>query len=348
MSNIAYQPSELFSADACFDFIAGYGWEIDSAIVQDSSIRRYFRLKKSNETAILMETLPDGSEDATAGHSITDFIRIGEWLNEIGLNAPNILARDESQGYLILEDFGDTSFKTAIEQGADKATLYSCAKDVLDNIAAQNCPLELPQYYDSHVHKFHTRVVNWYVPLVRKQKNEAGLEEAYLEAWKEVKENVPCPPQTFLHIDYHAQNLMWLPENNGLQRCGILDFQGAMIGPAPYDLANLLEDARADVPNDIRQSILSQYDEQFRAQYRILATQFHCRVIGQFIKIAINGNPSYLQCIPRLERYLHEALQNPTLKPLQSFFKELGIDFSAPAPLEKIATLQSFLDERAQ
>lgn len=311
-------------------FLDKHGWSIDKPVGRDSSIRRYFRVTKNGQSAILMETVPDDSPYATPGHSLMDFILIGGWLQEVGLKSPQIYEQDLDQGYLLLEDFGSQCFRDAIRGGEDVTKLYEIGSAVLDHLSMQNCDLNLPNYYDSHVHKRHRRVVDWYVPLALQKQNDDGLLEGYYAAWQEIERYLPPCPQGFVHVDFHAQNLMWLPDEEGLKRCGILDFQGAMIGPQPYDLANLLEDARNDIPADIKEAALSKFDETFRQWYRVLATQFHCRVIGQFIKQAVmDENPQYLHHIPRLERYIHEALKDPVLKPLNDFFAGQGIDFSA-------------------
>ncbi|MGH1398102.1 MAG: aminoglycoside phosphotransferase family protein [Alphaproteobacteria bacterium] len=324
-------------------FLQTHGWSIISTVGQDSSIRRYFRLRKGEQTAILMETVPDHSPQSTPGHSIADFVRISKWLNEIGANAPDIYAIDAERGLLILEDFGGICFKYAVLSGENAHDLYDVAAKTLEHIAAQNCPLDLPQYYDSHVHLRHRRIIDYYLPLLRGQANEAGLVEAYRSVWAGIEGTLPLCPQTFVHVDYHAENLMYLPKEGGVKRCGILDFQGAMIGPAPYDLANLLEDARADIPADIKAAILDAKDENFRAWYRILATQFHCRVIGQFIKMAaMDGNDSYLKHIPRLQSYLIEGLKDPLLVPLAQFFKENDIVFNKEIP-EVLDTLKPLI-----
>ncbi|NCT41403.1 MAG: phosphotransferase [Alphaproteobacteria bacterium] len=332
MLNAVRETPIQFDENQRADFLAKHGWDIISTVGQDSSVRRYFRLRgigaKSDQSAILMETVPDNSPHATPGHSVSSFIEISKWLNSIGANAPDIYEVDEQNGLLILEDFGATCFKYASLSGQDPAQLYTIAAQTLDHIAAQNCPLDLPQYYESHVHKRHRRVVDWYMPLARQSKNEDGLVEAYKNIWADIENSLPPCPQGFVHVDYHAENLMWIAQEQGIKRCGILDFQGAMIGPAPYDLANLLEDARTDVPLDLKESILAKHDETFRAWFRVLATQFHCRVIGQFLKIAIaDNNPQYLPYIPRLEKYLREALNDPLLKPLKTFFDEHGVYF---------------------
>jgi len=310
-------------------FLVRHGWSIVSTVGQDSSIRRYFRLRKNEQTAILMETVPDHSKHATPGHSIAAFIKISKWLNSIGAKAPDIYEADEDAGLLILEDFGGICFKYAAQSGEDPELLYNVANETLEHIATKNCTVELPKYYESHVHRRHRRVVEYYMPLARGIQNEKGVLEAYQAAWREIEKSLAACPQSFIHVDYHAENLMWLPDERGIKRCGILDFQGAMIGPAPYDLANLLEDARSDVPLELKRSILAQYDRDFCDWFRVLATQFHCRVIGQFLKqAAIDNNAQYLTHIPRLENYLSEAMKDELLSPLKQFFDDLGVHFN--------------------
>lgn len=329
MLNVVRQTPIHFDESYRELFLKQHGWEIISTVGQDSSVRRYFRLRKGDQTAILMETVPDGSPHATPGHSVSAFIEIANWLNSIGANAPEIYEMNQERGLLILEDFGGICFKYAVASGENAQNLYYIASKTLDHIASKNCDLDLPDYYESHVHKRHRRIVDWYLPIARGLKNDDGFVEQYKNIWSEIEASLPECPKGFIHVDYHAENLMWLPNEMGIAKCGILDFQGAMIGPTPYDLANLLEDARADVPQEIKEAILSTKDDTFRAWYRILATQFHCRVIGQFIKMAvIDDNPQYLPHIPRLEKYLRDGLNDPLLAPLKSFFASKEVDFS--------------------
>jgi hypothetical protein len=346
---VAQLQNMIFDEDHRRMFLGAHGWNIDKPVGRDSSIRRYFRVSKNDQTAILMETVPDHSPHVTPGHSLGDFIRIAEWMNAIGLKVPEIYEQDLNNGYLLLEDLGDVCFRDALDAGENAQTLYTIAKDTLAHIAAQDCPLNLPAYYESHVHRRHRRVVDWFVPLARSRRNETGLIETYKNLWQEIETTLPPCPQSFLHIDFHAQNLMWLPKEQGIKRCGILDFQGAMIGPLLYDLANLLEDARRDVPANVKETLLAPLGETEKAWFRILATQFHCRVIGQFIKqAALDENPSYLKHIPRLQNYLYSAMKDPLLQPLKQFFDDLGIDFSAPADLNSIPALHVLVAPDAQ
>ena len=324
-------------------FLQAHGWENATLhpVGEDGAFRRYFRLRDTaGKAVILMEAVPEGHNMATPGHSILDFIRLSKYLRNIGIAAPEVYEVDAKEGYVLLEDFGDVSFKAAWEKGiVPRDDLYGLATDVLARMREQGKPgdIALPDYYQSHVHTGRRRVIDWYVPAVRGAQNPDGLVEDYLAVWDKIEESLPPVPCGFLHIDYHFENLMWNPSRAGLDRCGVLDFQGAMTGPLPYDLANLLEDARVDVPADLRDAMMDRYcssmtpDERevFQSWYRVLATQFHCRVIGQFIRLAVvDGKTRYLPMIPRIAGYIRDGLKDPVLAPLDQWFKAQGIDFT--------------------
>jgi aminoglycoside/choline kinase family phosphotransferase len=303
-------------------FIERTGWSAPQPLAVDGSARRYYRVHKQDQVAIFMDA---SSEKQT----IAPFIAAADWLRSAGLSAPDIFEVDAAQGFVLLEDFGDVSFKKAIEQGVNEFELYALASDILAFLTHKNCPLKLPNYYESNVHRGRRRIIDWFVPAIRKEKNPDGLAEEFLKIWDDIEYTLPHTQQGFVHIDYHVENLMFLPQRHDFKRCGLLDFQGAMVGPVLYDLANLLEDARRSVPLDIRETLWATLDEHESAWTRILASQFHCRVIGQFIKFAVKANNlAYLQHIPRVQNYLCEALKNPLLKPLKIFFDDLKIDFS--------------------
>jgi aminoglycoside/choline kinase family phosphotransferase len=344
MSNSSSQTHDYFSEreEYRFSFLRNCGFEKAelTPVGEDCAFRRYFRLKKDLKSVILMEAVPDDNEMASPGHKIGDYIRIGMGLRALGLNTPEIYEADPDSGYLLLEDFGDTSFKDVISRGAlQHHYIYSLAVDVLSEMrkVTGEIDFELPNYYESHVHEGKRRVVDWYMPFIRKEQNSDSLVEDYNKIWQEIEAKLPACPNGFLHIDYHVENLMYLQKRHGLMRCGLLDFQGAMMGPQPYDLANLLEDVRIDVSHEMREEMLLQFckkmsaDEKecFLSWYRVLATQFHCRVLGQFIKLAlVVGKERYLEHIPRVCHYLQSGLDHEILAPLKSWFLEYQIDFS--------------------
>jgi aminoglycoside/choline kinase family phosphotransferase len=279
-----------------------------------------------------MEAIPDHTGYFTPGHKLGDFIRIDHALRAAGLCAPEILAADETEGYLLLEDMGDMTAARAIDEGAaDASGLYRQATDVLVRLRetiGENS-LHLPLYRESHVHKGRQRIVDWYLPAIRGGQNDDGLLESYLAAWAEIERALPPCAEGFVHGDYHMQNLMQLKDG----ALGVLDFQGAMWGPRPYDLANLLEDIRRDVPEDVRHDLLAYYcgnDAVMKAWYRVLATQFHCRILGQIFRMALVANKaSFMKFIPRVQAYIKAALKDPLLAPLARWMREEKVDLDA-------------------
>lgn len=306
-------------------------------IDDDGSARCYFRLEKeSGETAILMEAVPDGHELSTIGHKTKDFDRIARFLAKHDCRVPEIYQADHEHGLLLLEDFGDTSFKALIEQSGNEDDLYGLATDCLAGF--KKLPISglppLPAFFGSHVHEGRRRLADWYAPAVLGRVNPNGFVKHFIKIWDDIEASVPAPQMGFMHIDFHVENLMWLEQ--GSNHCGVIDFQGAMYGPLAYDLGNILEDPRNEISRDLRLQMLERYchdmnvqdKELFMLWYRILATQFHCRVLGQFIKLAIvAGKTQYLQYLPRLCRYITDHLSDPVLRPLKNWCEIHGLDF---------------------
>lgn len=305
-------------------------FQIES-LAEDWASRRYFRITNTDGTYILMEAVPDHIPTATMGHKLSAFLKVGSLLHERGIHTPEILAVDEQEGYVLLEDFGNTSVNSAIESGKDTHELYAAATDVLiamrDRISLDDL-FDFNKYKDSYIHTGRQRIVDWYIPATRKAKNGDDLVASYIGAWDEVAAQLPSPPIGFVHGDYHLQNLMLLPNGS----CGVLDFQDAMAGPVPYDLANLLENIRRDVPKDIYDAMLKRFggDETFNAWFRVMATQFHCRIIGQVLRLAIvSDKTELLQFMPRIQNYIVEGLKDPVLKPVANWMKDQKVDFTA-------------------
>lgn len=338
------------------EFIRSRGWKFVASVGGDCSSRRYFRIKQGDDTAVLMESVPDDSPDALPGHKIGDFLRIGEWLRLNDLHAPEIYEAEPDRGFVIMEDLGDISFRKALEKKSNPVPVYMMATDFL--IRLRECrvdDIDLPEFSGSRVHVGRRRLVDWYLPFVREEKNSDGLAGEFEKAWQEVEASLEPCEDVFSHIDYHLDNLMWTPMNEGIGCVGIIDFQGAMRGAAAYDVANLLEDARATVPENIRKEMLIRYCHSMNAQdrdnflrwYRVSATQFHCRVIGQFVKIAVNeGRFEYLKFLPVLASYLKEGLKDPVLKPVKDWFDDQRLDFDE-IPALNIEESKNFIRDDA-
>jgi aminoglycoside/choline kinase family phosphotransferase len=279
----------------------------------DASARKYFRLQKDKQSAVLMDA-------SSVLESVAPFIQISRHLHQLGFSVPAILARDEEKGLLLLEDFGDTTFTRLLDNQHETEKLYTLATDVL--IALHRHPRAIPKglrtYHPEKMLEDIGLFLEWLTPTI----SETGRQE-FKTVWREVLSVAHQVPASLLLRDYHVANLMLLPEREGVRQAGLLDFQDAYQGPITYDLVSLLEDARRDVPDNLREKMVARYlarspaldRKAFETSLAILAALRHTRVLAIFERLSRHeGKHDYKKLhSPRVERLLQRALRHPML-----------------------------------
>ena len=111
--------------------------------------------------------------------------------------------------------------------------------------------------YDLDAYLIEARLLDWFLPRFGAQMGAAA--RAVRRVWREHLQPATASPPTWVLRDFHSPNLLWLPQRAGIARLGILDFQDALMGPAAYDLASLLQDARIDVSEQTEVALLGRY-----------------------------------------------------------------------------------------
>ena len=292
---------------------AGWGNATSEPLTGDASARKYFRLQTDKQSAVLMDA-------SSVLESVAPFIQISQHLHQLGFSVPSILARDEKKGLLLLEDFGDATFTRLLDNPCEPEKLYTLATDVL--IALHRHPEAIPTglrtYHPEKMLEDIGLFLEWRTPTI----SEAGKAE-FKTVWREVLSVAHQVPASLLLRDYHVANLMLLPAREGVRQAGLLDFQDAYQGPITYDLMSLLEDARRDVPDELREKMVARYLARFPALDRttfetslaILAALRHTRVLAIFEKLSRHeGKHDYKKLhSPRVERLLQRALHHPML-----------------------------------
>ncbi|OWQ96762.1 aminoglycoside phosphotransferase family protein [Sphingopyxis witflariensis] len=312
-------------------FLAAHGWG-DARILPlagDASFRRYFRIVDGDRRAVLMDA-PPPHEDPRP------FIAVAEWLNESGLNAPTILARDLAQGLLLIEDFGDVRLRETVDESPDtEDAYYTGVTDLLVHLHARPPMAGLPvhgieQWLDEVM-----LFTDWYCPAL-------GLEvdrDAFRAAWAAVLEPVETDGLARVTVlrDYHAENIMLVAGQQGIAHYGLLDFQDALVGHPAYDLASVLEDARRDVNPAVETAMLARYQaatgRDIEAAYWALAAQRNTRILGVFVRLwKRDDKPHYKSFQPRMWGLLERDLAYPALAPVRAWF-------DANVPAEKRAAV---------
>ncbi len=305
-----------------YNFLRSAGLEKETVIPlpMDASTRRYFRLP----SALLMDAPPP--HEGTA-----QFDYIAQILKEVGLSVPHIYAADHTHGFLLLEDFGDLAYRHAIHQGVCEKLLYSEAIGALGVLHSSLLTIEelsVPAYTLDLFLKNACLFLEW-----TDFSFSESAKDDFKDLWEEAYLNQPLLPQTLALRDVMVDNLFWLPNRQGMKRCGFIDFQDAARGPITYDLVSLLEDARRDIAPSFAADMLDIYLQNFPdlsrndffASYALWGAQRTTRILGVFSRLAKrDGKPHYLAHVPRLWKTIERDLQHPSMQGLRKWFEAYG------------------------
>lgn len=312
--------------DGLDEFLAGAGWsgaQIEP-LPGDASFRRYFRVHREEDTAMLMDAPPPHEDTAP-------FLRAARWLDANGMRAPRIHADDPARGLVLLEDFGTARMRDYLEQWPDdERTVYRSAIDAL--VALHELP---PGPFVDYTMSEYLREARLFTEWYCTAQNLYVDAKGFTAAWEQVTSALlprQRPGVTVLR-DYHAENIMLL---GSLEKQGLLDFQDALVGHPAYDLVSLLQDARRDVSPEIEAEMFEHYaqavgadKEELLADYARLGAQRNTKIVGIFVRLwRRDGKPRYLELIPRVWALLERDLAHPALAPVAAWF-----DANIPAEL---------------
>lgn len=301
---------------------AGFGAAQRVPLARDASFRHYDRVLGGPHPAVLMDA-PPPQED------VRPFVRVARHMAGLGLSVPDILAVDEANGLLLIEDLGDATYPACLAAGLDETLLTGAAIDALAVLHASPPPATLPAWDAAAMTRTAAATfLDWWWPAAFGAPAATAIRDAFGAAMAEMLAPLAALPAGFVHRDYFAANLMWLPDREGARRAGILDFQDAARGPGAYDLVALIEDARRDIAPALRQEMTARYlarrpdldPEAFRAAMAICAAQRHLRVASLWVRLdRRDGKPHYLVHGPRTWGLLATALRHPATRPLARF-----------------------------
>ena len=326
-------------------FLEAAGWADArrSPLAGDASFRRYERLRHGSTRAVLMDA-PPPQED------IRSYLQVARRLSRLGYSAPEILAADESNGLAVIEDLGDDSYTRVLAAGGDEKALYQLALDLLVDLHRrfQN-DQSIPVYDDERFLAEAVLFVDWYLPAIRGSEIAASSRSEFLQRWRALLALAREVPTSLVLRDYHVDNLMLLEDREGLQACGLLDFQDAVVGPVTYDIVSLLEDARRDVSPQLSDWLIGRYldafpkldSDIFRASYAVMGAQRNMKIIGIFTRLDRRDHkPLYLRHVARVWRWLDGDLAHPVLAPIADWLNsELPVaERRQPNPLTVAAS----------
>ena len=342
-------PARLARTRAARQLLASAGWG-DAArqhLQGDASSRVYERVRLAGKSAILMDwpakgALPPGDRRAAfRARDARAFLAVAEALRAAGFSTPEIYAADTAAGFVLMEDFGE---ETIAPEGIPDPDRYRAVIDVLAAIHAIPRPRDLA-VPGGGVHRLMdlsaevlaadlTLFTEWYVPHATGRPLDPAASGEFTAVWSALFARLADAERSWVLFDVQSPNLFWLPGREGIARVGLIDFQDMFLGPAAYDVASLVMDARVTVPPALRQALLAHYvarrtaadrafdSAAFAASFVILAAARTLKNLGVFARLSAAGNPAYMHHVPRLRAYLESVLADAVLSPLRVWYED--------------------------
>ena len=295
----------------------------------DADFRRYFRATFSDgHTVVCMDAPPDKM-------SVAPYLKVQKLFHMV--NVPQVLHVDETQGFMVLNDLGSTTFLTAMTQekneAAHKALLLEAVGELIELQLASRSGV-LPEYDREVMLREINLFPEWFV--AKELGRELNFKQRRL--WQQTVDTLLPPllaqPKVYVHRDYIVRNLM-LQEG----RPGVLDFQDALYGPISYDLVSLLRDAFIGWDEEFVLDLVIRYWEQARAAglpvppefdefyrwFEWMGVQRHLKVAGIFARLFHrDGKDKYRPEIPRFLNYLRRVSRRyQDLAPLYALLVDL-------------------------
>lgn len=232
-------------------------FEIEKLPVSGSE-RIYFRFH-GKQSALAVYN-PNKFENET-------FISFAHSLNQAAVKVPRIYSQNLEKNIYLIEDLGENSLLEFLEKERKNSSdifphniqnLYKKVLKDLVNIQINGdktidyeiCyPNKLfdykSMYTDCNLFKY------WYLYPIKATFNEQNLEKDFETLCNFLNHN---EHNYFMFRDFQARNIMFYNEE-----LYYIDFQGGRKGPLQYDLASLLFQAKAAIPNETREDLLDFY-----------------------------------------------------------------------------------------
>jgi len=311
-----------------------------NALAGDASSRRYFRaiLKGAKRPpSVIVMNFPAGSSLPLSSEELAvfkeplkelPFLNLHRFLTKIGVRVPKLYGQWEKEGLLLLEDLGDLALWDRV-QGLSESDIFAWYRRAIDELLVlqirgskerdESC-IAFQQCFDFRLYMWEFDHFLEY-GLERRPKvcvSPIAIKELR-ETFEAIARRLDSQPVCLNHRDYHSWNLMIHDE-----AVAVIDFQDALLAPAQYDLASLLNDRITDsvVQPALEERLVSYYIDKrgeaanqaidrddFFEIYLLSAVQRDLKVVGRFYYLDIvKGKPGYKKFIPPTLRRLKRNL----------------------------------------
>jgi len=292
------------------------------ALSGDAGFRQYFRVNTQPSLLAVSAPKTEGVSECARY-----FTKLSDALREAGVPTPQVLACDEKENFLLLEDFGDQSYLDCLnDESAD--VLYSQALMVL--LRLQQIPrssIDLPHYDQAMLRQEMAVFEQWFIEQMLDYRLSSAEHTLLDKTYAFLEQKALEQPQVLVHRDYHSRNLIY----REAEAPGVIDFQDAVWGPITYDVVSLLRDCYISwSPEQVKRWLMTYgnlavesgimsvvSEDRWQLWFDTMGLQRHIKVLGIFARLSLRDNKDqYLSDLPLVWHYTMEVAQlYPETKP---------------------------------
>jgi len=304
------------------------------SISSHGSERKIFRLTSKDFSCI-------GIDNANLDENKA-FINFAGHFRKHGLNVPQVFLSSDDLNFYLLEDLGDTTLFTFIEQNRNDfpdnvLPFYQTALTDLINFQFESCKgIDYSLCYqfsefgkeniEFDINYFKEKFLKEFV----KDFDASVLDSDFEFLTSKILE---LPRKYFLYRDFQSRNIM---VREG--KLHYIDFQSGRKGAILYDVASLLFDAKADLPNSSREELLGYYLKNVSGKYDLNQKEYEnyfwyfvmiriLQALGAYGNLGIiKGKKQFLESIPlalkNIRYVLNEKIKPEELVKLRILFNE--------------------------
>jgi NDP-sugar pyrophosphorylase family protein/aminoglycoside/choline kinase family phosphotransferase len=308
----------LFSGYFKLSGSASAPWSDAILIGLGGSDRRYFRVRNDGKTTVCMECRSD-DPDYERHIVYTRFFSLHS------VPVPSLLATDDANKRALFEDLGDTSLYSYMKLPHSNGHIEAVYQTVLDILVTlhsfvtshvQECPLLQERIFGYDYLRWET---NYFL-----ERFVAGLNKSSLEnrspleqEFDRLARTTDAFPKSVIHRDFQCQNIMMT--HHAVPR--LIDYQGARMAPAAYDLASILWDPYHRLDDNVRENLTAYYTEEMKKvvegfnERSFLDSLVPCRLqrhmqaLGAYGFLSVvKGKKYFLKHVPEALRLLKEDI----------------------------------------
>ena len=297
------------------------------ALPQSGSERRYFRVYDSDDSVI-------GTYGANIKENET-FIYFSDHFRKKDLPVANILAVNDSITAYLQEDFGDRSLLNILEQKKFTDEVYSLFKKSLERLAElhikgdeglnYNLCLTNTEFGKQAIMADLLYFKYYFLDALRRPYNKQKLIDDF-EALSTYLTHTEY--KYFMFRDFQSRNIL-VKDDNSIH---FIDYQGGMKGAPQYDVASMLWQARANLPDEWKENLLVDYMNAFEnligspLERNIFRSQYNGYVLIRLLQVL--GAYGFRGLFERKAQFLTSiplALNN-----LKWFFENQSLGIAVP------------------